>query len=194
MRIGLYGGSFDPVHLGHLLVARAALEELSLDRLLFIPAARSPFKPEVAPAPDALRLRMLRLALAGENRMAVDDREIHRGGVSYSVDTVRELRATGPAEAVWFWLIGSDHLRTLSQWKESAALASLVEFVVIPRPGGAASGMPPPYRVHQLRGWPLQVSSSEIRERAARGQSLRHLVPGPVAEVLTAEALYRNQP
>ena len=81
-RLGLFGGSFDPVHLGHLLVARAALEELSLDKVLFIPAARSPFKPASQPAPDHLRLRWLRIALAGEPRFAVEDSELRRGGTS----------------------------------------------------------------------------------------------------------------
>src|SRR5690349_14974474 len=104
-RIGLFGGSFDPVHLGHLLVAQAACEEYRLDRLFFVPAAQSPFKPERVPAPASLRLRMLRLALAGRGDYAVDEQEIIRGGPSYTIDTVRAYRKQHP-KATLFYLIG----------------------------------------------------------------------------------------
>jgi len=89
-RIGIYGGSFDPVHLGHLLVAQAAVEEVGLERLFFVPAAQSPFKPESHPAPAAERLRLLRLALAGKSNYEIDEQEIKRGGISYTIDTVRD--------------------------------------------------------------------------------------------------------
>jgi len=97
MKIGLYGGSFDPVHLGHLLVAQSAIEELDLDRLYFLPAAQSPFKPDQKPTPAADRLRLLRLALAGQSNVELDEQEIQRGGVSYSVDTVRDYSRRFPA-------------------------------------------------------------------------------------------------
>lgn len=189
MKLGLYGGSFDPVHLGHLLVAHAALEELALDRLVFIPAAQSPFKPGTQPAPAALRSRMLRLALAGETRFDLDELELRRGGVSFTVDTVREFADRHPGTKL-FWLIGADHVPTLPQWREAETLARLVEFVVIPRPGEAPSTLPPPYCLHQLSGWPLRVSSSEIRQRVAAGKPVRHLVPAPVADVIVVEKLY----
>lgn len=191
MRLGLYGGSFDPVHRGHLLVARAAMEELSLDRLIFIPAAQSPFKPGIAPAPAAFRARLLRLALAGEPRYEVSTTEINRGGVSYSIDTVREFAAQFP-EADLHWLIGADHVATLPLWRESAALAERVRFVVIPRPGIHPPGLEAPFRLVPLRGWPLAVSSSEIRERAAAGLPVQHLVPDAVAEALRLETPYRT--
>src|SRR5688500_14650213 len=95
-RIGLFGGSFDPVHLGHLLVAPAALEELALERLFFIPAAQSPFKPASEPTPGAVRLRMLRLALAGRTRYEIDPQEIDRGGISFTIDTVRDYTRRFP--------------------------------------------------------------------------------------------------
>ena len=90
MKMGIYGGSSDPVHLGHLLVAQAAIEELGLDKLFFIPAAQSPFKPDSRPAPASLRQQMLRLALAGRTNCEIDDQEIRRGGVSYTIDTLRD--------------------------------------------------------------------------------------------------------
>jgi nicotinate-nucleotide adenylyltransferase len=190
-RLGIYGGSFDPVHLGHLLVARAALEELRLDRLIFVPAAQSPFKPGTQPAPAAARLRMLRLALAGETHCEVDDLEIRRGGVSYSIDTVREMQRRDPGAAI-HWLIGADHVPTLPQWREAGALAALVEFIVIPRPGEAPAALPAAYRLRHLAGWPLRVSSSEIRTRIAAGRPIHHLVPARVAEAIGREGWYRQ--
>ena len=190
-RLGLYGGSFDPLHRGHLLVAQAALEELALDRLFFIPAAQSPFKPGSRPAPDAARLRMLRRSLAGQSRTEVHCDELTRGGVSYSIDTVNAFRARNPG-AELFWLIGADHVPTLPQWREALALAEAVTFVVIPRPGQPQASLPPPWRLRHLRGWPLGVSSSEIRDRVRNGMSFEHLVPSGTAEIIASEGLYRE--
>ncbi len=189
MRVGLYGGSFDPVHLGHLLVAQAACEELALDRLVFIPAAQSPFKPGQNPAPAEQRLRLLRLALAGESRYSIDSQEIDRGGVSYTIDTVRNHRAAVP-DAELFYLIGSDHVPTLPKWREAENLASQAEFVVIPRPGETPSELPPSFRLRHLRGFPLKVSSSELRDRIRSGKSIRHLVPRAVEEAILNNRLY----
>src|SRR5436309_14306216 len=123
-RIGLFGGSFDPIHLGHLLVAQAAIEELVLERLYFIPAAQSPFKPENKPAPPAERLRLLRLALGGKTNCEVDDQETKRGGVSYTIDTLRDYARRVP-QAELFYLIGADNVATLPKWREAADLARL---------------------------------------------------------------------
>src|SRR3974390_2911729 len=117
-RIGLFGGSFDPVHLGHLLVAQAAREELALAQLVFIPAAQSPFKPESAPMPAPERLRLLRLALSGKSWCEIDDREIRRGGVSYTIDTVRDYASRLP-QAQLSYLIGADHMPQLPKWREA---------------------------------------------------------------------------
>ena len=189
MRIGLFGGSFDPVHLGHLLVARAACEELALDRLFFIPAAQSPFKPDSAPAPATLRLRMLRRALAGQRDYEIDDQELQRGGVSYSIDTVRAY-AKKFASAGLFYLIGADHVPTLPKWREAEALAALVQFVVIPRPGETPASLPPPFRMQTLGGWPLKLSSSQVRARVQEGKTVGHLLPAGVADVIREEGLY----
>lgn len=183
MKLGIYGGSFDPVHCGHLLVAQAALEELALDRLFFVPVAHSPFKPGHQPAPPAARLRWLRLALVGQTRCEVDDQEIRRGGVSYTVDTLRDYAARFPS-AQLFYLIGADNAPLLSQWREAAELARLAEFVAIPRPGQPEPGFPAPFRGQTLRGFPFGVSSSEIRARARTGLPLTPLVPPAVAEAI----------
>ncbi|MBI5385030.1 MAG: nicotinate (nicotinamide) nucleotide adenylyltransferase [Verrucomicrobia bacterium] len=188
-RLGLFGGSFDPVHLGHLLVAQAACEELGLSRLFFIPAAQSPFKPGAEPAPASARLAMLRLALAGEARYEIDDQEIRRGGVSYTIDTVRDYAARfAPAEL--FYLIGADHVSKLPQWREADELARLAQFVVIPRPGEVMAPPPVPFRVRTLGGFPLAVSSSQVRQRVKARQAVTHLVPAAVAEFIYNNRLY----
>lgn len=188
-RIGLYGGSFDPVHLGHLLVAQAAREELNLDRVFFIPAAQSPFKPDAKPTPAAERTRMLRLALAGNPQTEVDEQEIHRGGVSYTIETVRDYARRFPNTKL-FYLIGADHVAQLSKWREADELARLVDFLIIPRPGELKAEIPAPFRGVFLEGFPLGVSSSQIRARVRAGLPIEHLVPSAVAEAVRNNHLY----
>jgi nicotinate-nucleotide adenylyltransferase len=189
MKIGLFGGSFDPVHLGHLLVAQAAREELDLARLFFIPAAQSPFKPDSQPTAGAERLRLLRLALAGKPWCEMDDQEITRGGVSYTIDTARDYARRFP-QANLFYLIGADHVAKLPLWREANELARLAEFVVIPRPGQVGVPFPAPFRGRFLAGFPLGVSSSQIRARAKAGLPIDQLVPAAVAEAIRNNQLY----
>ena len=189
LKIGLFGGSFDPVHLGHLLVAQAAIEELGLDRLFFIPAAQSPFKPENQPASAAVRLQLLRLALAGETNCEIDAQEIQRGGISYTVDTLRDY-AQRFSGAELFYLIGADNVPKLNEWRAPAELARLAEFVAIPRPGGVSPIFPPPFRGRLLRGFPFAVSSSEIRARVKAGLPVENLVPAAVAEAIHTAKIY----
>ena len=190
MKLGLYGGSFNPVHLGHLLVAQAAVEELGLDRIVFIPAAQSPFKLDSQHAPAAARLQWLRLALAGWSHAEVDDQEIRRGGVSFSVETLRDYARRFPA-AELFYLIGADNVAKLNEWREPAELARLAEFVVVPRPGGEPAQFPPPFRGRTLTGFPLGLSSSQIRARIRAGLPIDPLVPPAVAEVIKNAGTYR---
>ena len=188
-RIGLYGGSFDPVHWGHLLAAQAAYEELSLDKLIFIPAARSPFKPASQPLAAVHRVRLLRLALAGRAEFEVCESELRRGGISFTIDTVKKFAAEYPSARLTC-LIGADHLKTLPQWKEAEALAEKVDFAVIPRPGQRWNAPPEGFPCRRLRGWPIEVSSSSIRERIRSGHSVDWLLPAAVAETIRRERLY----
>jgi nicotinate-nucleotide adenylyltransferase len=188
-RVALFGGSFDPVHLGHLLVAQAAREELQLDRIYFLPAAQSPFKPERSPTPAPERLRLLRLALSGWDWCEIDEQELKRGGISYTIDTVRQY-AERFSGADLFYLIGADHATELHKWRGADELARLVRFVVIPRPGQAASVLAAPFRGQQLNGFPMAVSSSQIRERVRAGLPLEPLVPAAVAEAIRNNGLY----
>ncbi len=189
MKFGLYGGSFDPVHLGHLLVAQAALEELGLDRLYFIPAAQSPFKPENQHLPAVERVRLLRLALAGRTNCEVDEQEIRRGGTSYTIDTLRDYTKRFPG-AELFCLIGADNVASLIGWREANELPRLAEFVAIPRPGEAPVAFPSPFRGRMLKGFPFGVSSSQIRQRVKAGLPIDHLVPPTVAEAIRNNRLY----
>jgi len=191
-RIGLFGGSFDPVHLGHTMVARAALAEVELDQLFIIPAAQSPFKPEQSPAPAADRLAWLRLAFGDEPRCEIDAQEIERAGVSYTIDTVRDYAARFP-EAELFYLIGADHVPTLPEWREAAALADAVTFVVVPRPGELETGVaefPLSFRGTVLRGKPAAISASDLRKRLRAGESIENFVPPAVAAALNVKHCY----
>jgi nicotinate-nucleotide adenylyltransferase len=188
-RIGLYGGSFDPIHTGHALVGQAAIEELQLTRLFFIPAARSPFKPDQQPAPCEQRLAMVRLALAGRVDCEVDDVEIQRGGTSFTVDTVRYFAQRFPNTKL-FYLIGADNVASLPKWRSPEELADLAEFLVIPRPGETPAPIPAPFRGQYLKGFPFGVSASQIRARVKAGQTVEHLVPAPVAEAICNNRLY----
>ena len=188
-RIGIYGGSFDPVHLGHLLVAQAAREELGLDRLFFIPAAQSPFKQTSTPLAGTVRAQLLRLALAGKAWCEVDTQEIERRGVSYTIDTLHTCAQRFP-KAELFYLIGADHAPTLPQWRAADQMANLARFVIIPRPGKTDAPAPPPFKSLTLKGWPLAVSSTEIRARIKNNQPFDHLVPATVAEAIRNNRLY----
>ena len=161
-----------------------------MSRLFFVLAAQSPFKPASNPAPADQRLRLLRLALAGQSRYEIDEQEIKRGGVSYTIDTVRDYGARFP-KAQLFYLIGADHIAQLPKWRLADQLARLVEFVIIPRPGEAAGQLQAPFRQHTLSGFPLGLSSSQIRARIKAGLSIELLVPPAVGEAIRTGDIYR---
>jgi nicotinate-nucleotide adenylyltransferase len=189
-RLGLFGGAFNPVHLGHLLVAEAAVEELGLDKLVFIPTSRSPFKQNDNTAPAELRLRWLRLALAGRPRYGIDDLEILRGGVSYTIETVRHYTKQFPGAGL-FYVIGADNVPKLNEWRNPDELAALLEFVAVPRPGQAPPVFPKPFRGAALKGFPLEISSMEIRARVKAGLPIEYLVPPLVADAIRDSGVYR---
>lgn len=188
-RIGLFGGSFDPVHLGHLLVAQAAREQLELTRLFFVPAAQSPFKPhrQATAAPE--RLRLLRLALAGWSWCEIDEQEVQRGGISYTIETVRNYATRFPA-AELLYLVGADQAGQLNKWREAEELARLIRFVVIARPGERGTAVPAPFKGQELCGFPVGISSSQIRARVKEGLPIEPLVPAAVAEAIRNNGLY----
>jgi nicotinate-nucleotide adenylyltransferase len=185
----LFGGSFNPVHIGHLLVAQAAIEELGLDKLFFVPAAQSPFKTENKIAPAEIRLKLLRLALAGKTNCEIDEQEIRRGGISYSIETLRDYAKRFP-KAELFYLIGADNISKLNEWREADELARLAEFAAVPRPGETAAEFPKPFRGRILKGYPIEISSSQIRARIKADLPIENLVPPFVAQAIRAAKLY----
>jgi nicotinate-nucleotide adenylyltransferase len=189
MKLGIFGGSFDPVHLGHLLVTQAAFEELGLDRLFFVPASQSPFKSENEIAPAKIRLQLLRLALAGKTNCEIDEQEIKRGGISYTIETLRDYARRFPG-AQLFYLIGADNISKLTEWREANELAKLAEFVAIPRPGETVAEFPKPFRGKILKGFLVEISSSQIRARVKANLPIENLVPPFVAEAIRNNRLY----
>ncbi|MBK7643836.1 MAG: nicotinate (nicotinamide) nucleotide adenylyltransferase [Planctomycetes bacterium] len=202
-RIGLFGGSFDPPHLGHLHVARAALGRFALDRLVFVPAAESPFKPGRRLASGAERVALLRLLLADEPRCEISELELARGGRSYTIDTVRALPAAlgEPADCAIYLLLGSDNLAGLPGWREARALLERVEPVVVRREGTLASeisalaGRLPEELLRKLeRGAldlpPVRASSTELREMLPGADLDARLLPPTLLEYIRAHGLY----
>ena len=184
-RIGVFGGTFDPVHVGHLAIALAALESVPLDRVLFVPVRRSPLKDRDPLASTADRVAMLETAIAREPRFALSRAELEREGVSYTVDTLEQLRSQGEL----FLILGSDALAYLARWRAPDRIRELATIIVAARPGA-----PEPDAMHGARTFDaprLDISSRELRARAARGMSLRYLVPDAVWEHIKRHGLYR---
>lgn len=188
MKVGVFGGSFDPVHLGHLIVAEAAADALALDEVRFIPARAHPFKHTTYATPED-RLAMLRLAAGGNPRFRVDERELRRASPSFTVDTLRELCAAEPGNRL-FLLLGADAARDFGAWREPETIARLAGVVVLTRPGVA----PPEHALlsERLPVPAIDISATAIRERCRRGASIRYLVPDPVREYIAAHGLYRE--
>jgi nicotinate-nucleotide adenylyltransferase len=209
-RIGLFGGTFDPIHLGHLLAAQEAHERLGLARLILMPACRRPHKDRPVATSPADRLQMLRLAVADDARFEVSDLEIRRGGQSYTIDTVTALRRSETSEGIRaaaareiVLLVGSDSVPELPAWHRIGELADLCTLVVMARPGFSTGDLQPLRRAlsqeqvariaANLLPIPLiEISSTEVRARVAAGRSIRYLVPAPVAGYIAERGLYRT--
>ena len=184
--IGLFGGSFDPIHHGHLIMAREAMEKLDLERIVFIPANISPHKLDRPPVPAAVRCDMVEAAIEGEVGFFCDRCEAEKSGPSFAVDTAR-LMVTRFPEAQFFYFIGEDNVADLGTWKEIDVLRGLVSFVVLARGGFSSEG-----------GFPVisrnvDISSTNIRNRIADGLSVRYLLPDSTCKIIQHYRLYRNE-
>lgn len=186
MRRGIFGGSFDPVHNGHLIVAGAAADALRLDRVHFVPACVQPFKAGRQHASPADRVAMLLAALPHDTRFELDTREIEREGVSYTVDTLREFAAEFPGDELSL-LVGADAARDLPGWRDASAIPQLAEVVVLTRPG---EEVPRHLAARTLSVPAVEVSATQVRDRARRGESLEDLVPAAVARYIESHRLY----
>jgi nicotinate-nucleotide adenylyltransferase len=189
-RVGVFGGTFDPPHHGHLIVAAEARDALELEQVLLVPAADPPHKRGRVRASADQRLRMLRAATAGDERFHVDDLELRREGASYTVDTLRELAAREP-DAELVFLLGIDQFRDLDSWREPREIARLATLGVFAR-GGRGPDLGGPYGAIQVPISRIDISATEIRRRVALGGSVRYFVPDSVLAIIEAEGLYRR--
>jgi nicotinate-nucleotide adenylyltransferase len=189
-RVGLFGGSFDPVHNAHVVLAKTALDQLALDELRWIPVGK-PWQKARRLAPAADREAMVRLAIAGEPRFVLDRIELRRRGPTFTLDTVRELVAAEPGRQ-WFLILGQDQYASLHTWRDWPALLSLVCLAVANRPGAAIAVNPQIAQAeHRVVRLPMMnVSSTEIRRRVAAGEPIADLVPEAVARYIEAHRLY----
>ncbi len=201
-RIGIFGGSFDPIHLGHLWIAEACREQCRLDQILFIPAATSPLKPHGPQAANDKRLLMLQLAISGHPNFLADSRELDRQGTSYTIDTVRSLQQERP-DVDWFLIMGTDAANSLDQWKSPAELLALVTLIIVRRAGEGEINWSLLERLggteavlrsqnHQVTSALIELSSGELRERVKQGRSIRYRVPRSVEAFIEAEKLYKT--
>jgi nicotinate-nucleotide adenylyltransferase len=193
VKIGFLGGSFDPVHFGHLLAAQDAYEQHRLDRLIIVPAAQTPLKPSEAHSTPADRLAMVRAATEWDTRFEVSDFELRKGGVSYTIDSARHFRSLYPDDQL-YWVIGGDQLPQLHLWKDIGELAKLVEFIFLERPGYPVKAVPeiPGLRLSRCDGHLLAISSTELRDRTRRSLSLDYFVPHKAIVYIRGHRLYRD--
>lgn len=188
MRLGVFGGSFDPPHVGHLLVVSDAVEALGLDRVVWVPTAAQPLKSEPTAAP-ARRLAMVEAAVAGDPRFAVSSIEIDRGGLSYTVDTLAAF-AGEYSVAERFLLIGMDSVATFRRWREPDRIMELARVAILQRATGTVAA-PVPSGMHVVTTRRVDVSSTEVRERVRAGKPIRGFVPDAVARIIEQAGLYR---
>ena len=201
MRVGIFGGSFDPVHLGHLLLAEHCREACQLDRVVFMPAALSPHKQDKQPASNDARVEMLQLAIGGHEPFEVSRFEIDRGGVSYTVDTLRDWKQQHPGQELFF-LIGGDALADFPTWREPQEIFRLATLVFVSRPHEDRPDFSllddvldeeqiAALQAHHVDMPQIDISSTDIRRRVAEEKSIRFQTPRSVEKYIETTNLYR---
>jgi nicotinate-nucleotide adenylyltransferase len=189
VRIGVFGGSFDPVHIGHLIVAEAAADIIGLRRVLFMPARQQPFKAGHHAAHTAHRAAMLRMAVEGNPRFELDLRELERAAPSYTIDSLRGLRNEHAEDQLCF-IVGADTVRDLPAWRDADELVQLAEFIALTRPGAEVRPDDIVSRVVEVPA--VGISATQVRDTVRRGHSIRYLVPPGVAKYIVRNGLYRS--
>lgn len=191
MKIGLLGGTFNPIHMGHLILAEECWYKLGLDKVVFIPAFIPPHKDVEGGVSPADRLNMVRLALEGEKRFEISTYELDKGGTSYTVETLTHFRGVYGGTAHLFFITGADSAESLSMWKDPDEILSLATFVIATRPGW---GKDSPYndRVTRLEMPEIEISSSMIRQRIKLREPIDYLVPSRVLDYIRNKGLYRE--
>jgi nicotinate-nucleotide adenylyltransferase len=192
-RTGVFGGTFDPPHLGHLIVAQEMYERAGLDRVLFVPAGQQPLKGAEVVAPAKVRAAMVEAAIASDERFACSLIEIERPGLSYTVETLRALGRELESGTELAFIVGADVLTEFCAWREPETLVELCTVLVAARAGSGPAGAPAAIRPKlEFVDTPLvEVTSTDVRARVRARKSIRYLVPDPVAAIIAAEGLYR---
>ncbi len=198
--LGIMGGTFDPIHMGHLAVAEQARDVLGLDAVVFMPAGRQPYKIDQDQLAAEKRLEMCRLALSDNENFDVSPLEVEREGITYTIDTLKTVRAHYPSNVKLYFIAGADSIATLADWKDARELSGLASFVGINRPGTKLIGdkaikkslREAGFTVEFIHAPSLDISSTDLRRRIAQGGSIRYLIPEPVRLVIEAENLYHR--
>jgi nicotinate-nucleotide adenylyltransferase len=189
MKVGILGGTFNPVHIGHLIMAEEIMEKALLSRVIFVPTYLPPHKDNIDVAPAADRFKMLKLAVSNNRNFHISDIEIRRQGQSYTIDTVKELKKLFPRDELYF-ITGSDLLKYLDAWKDLSEILKLVKFLVATRPGYPLEKIPSYISTVSIRA--VDISGFEVRQAARQGCSFRYLVPERVFNYINAKKLYRK--
>ncbi len=192
-RLGLFGGTFDPLHYGHLIAAQNALESLELEQVVFVPAGKPPHKCNWKISPPLDRYKMVKLGIAGSRHFAVSDIELSSNCASYTVESLKKVRSIYPDSELYL-LMGLDQALTLSSWRDPEGIFKMARVVVMVRPGYRTADIQVKWRKKIiLLPIPLiEISASNIRERASRGSSIEFLVPGRVGQYISKQGLYRK--
>ena len=199
LRIGIMGGTFDPVHYGHLVAAEQAWYRFGLDKVVFVPTGRPPHKPESQVSDAHHRLRMTVLATQSNEHFEVSSVEVDRPGPTYAFDTVRQFRDAYPPGTALYFITGADAILTMMEWKDSDTLVQLCEFVAATRPGYQLADErireifgPAAHRIHFFEVPALAISSTDIRDRVRTGRPIRYLLPDAVMDYIAGAGLYRD--
>jgi nicotinate-nucleotide adenylyltransferase len=188
MKIGILGGTFNPIHIGHLILAEEAREKLLLDRIIFVPAYLPPHKDDAEIVSAGVRLAMVKMAIRGNKYFSFSDIEIKRNGRSFTIDTLKEFKKIYPADELYF-IIGSDLLKYLNEWKDLAEIIQMVKFIVATRPGYPLEKIPSYISTIPIRA--VDVSGFAIRQAIKENKSFRYLVPEVVHKYITKRKIYR---
>ena len=188
MKIGILGGTFNPIHLGHLILAEEIREKIGLDRVIFVPTYLPPHKDNSNIASAQMRLAMIKLAIVGNKNFAISDIEIKRGGRSYTIDTIKEFNQKYPGDELYF-ITGSDLLTYLEEWKDLNEIIKIVKFIVATRPGYPLEKIPAYISTVDIRA--VDISAFEVRERIRENKSFRYLVPDVVFRYIIRKRIYK---
>ncbi len=196
MRVGIMGGTFNPIHYGHLVTAEVVRDRFKLDRVIFVPSYHTPYKGRIHPASSRHRYKMAKLAIENNDYFSVSDIEIKKGGKSYTRDTMKEFKKSFGKETKLFFITGADAIAQMPRWKRAKELSTLCEFIAASRPGFKLRRLPVKYQrhTHLIEVPALAISSTDIRGRLKKGETIKYLLPEDVEKYIYKYRLYGSKP